>query len=89
MKVNKLIYKPVGMLVSVLGGLLASAVFNKVWGRLAGTEEAPDPIDKKATWGQVLVAATIQGAIFGAVKAAVDRGGAVGYRKITGKWPED
>ena len=89
MNANKIIYKPVGMLVGVLGGLLATAVFNKVWGKIAGEDEAPDPTDKKATWGQVMLAATIQGAIFGAVKAAVDRGGAVGYRKVTGEWPDD
>ena len=88
MNVNKLMYKPIGMLVGVLGGLLASTVFNKVWARVAGTEEAPDATDRKATWGQVLLAATIQGAIFGLVKAAVDRGGAVGYKKVTGEWPD-
>ena len=37
----------------------------------------------------MLLAATIQGAIFGVVKAAVDRGGATGYRKVTGEWPDD
>ncbi|MFL6120966.1 DUF4235 domain-containing protein [Actinophytocola sp.] len=89
MNVNKIIYKPVGMLVSVLGGLAASALFNKVWAKVAGGSEAPDPTDKKATWGEVLLAATIQGAIFGLVKAAVDRGGAEGYRKVTGEWPDD
>lgn len=89
MNVNKIIYKPVGMAVGVLGGLLATTVFNKVWGRIAGQEEAPDPTDRNASWREVLVAATIQGAIFGLVKAAVDRGGAAGYRKVTGEWPDD
>lgn len=89
MNVNKILYKPVGMIVGVLGGLVATALFNKVWGKIAGVDEAPDPTDKKATWGQVMLAATIQGAIFGAVKAAVDRGGAEGYRKVTGEWPDD
>lgn len=89
MNVNKIVYKPVGMAVGVLGGLLATTVFNKVWGRIAGEEEAPDPTDKHASWREVLIAATIQGAIFGLVKAAVDRGGAVGYRKVTGEWPDD
>jgi predicted metal-dependent enzyme (double-stranded beta helix superfamily) len=87
--VNKIIYKPVGMLVGVLGGLAANFVFNKVWAKVAGGDEAPDATDKKATWGQVLLAATIQGAIFGVVKAAIDRGGAEGYRKVTGEWPDD
>jgi hypothetical protein len=89
MNANKIIYRPIGMLVGVLGGVLATTVFNKVWGKVAGQDEAPDATDKHATWGQVLLAATIQGAIFGVVKAAVDRGGAVGYRKVTGEWPDD
>jgi hypothetical protein len=89
MNVNKIIYKPVGSLVGILGGVLASAVFNKLWGKVAGQDEAPDPTDRKATWTEVLIAATIQGAIFGLVKAAVDRGGATGYRKVTGEWPDD
>jgi hypothetical protein len=33
------------------------------------------------------VAAAVQGAIFGAVKALVDRGGATGWRRLTGTWP--
>jgi hypothetical protein len=87
--VNKVVYKPVGTLIGILGGMAASAVFNKVWGRFAGKDEAPDPTDRKASWTEVLIAATIQGAIFGLVKAAVDRGGATGYRKVTGEWPDD
>ncbi|WP_344821420.1 DUF4235 domain-containing protein [Actinocorallia longicatena] len=37
--------------------------------------------------GEVLIAATVQGAIAGAVRAAVQRGGAQGVRKATGSWP--
>ena len=36
---------------------------------------------------EVLLAAALQGAIFGLVKAAVDRGAAEGTRKVTGAWP--
>ena len=35
------------------------------------------------------MAATLQGAIFAVVKAAVDRGAAAGTRKLTGVWPGD
>ena len=38
-------------------------------------------------WREVLLAAALQGAIFGLVKAAVDRGAAEGTRKVTGVWP--
>jgi hypothetical protein len=38
-------------------------------------------------WRQVLIAAAVQGAVFGGVKALVDRAGAHGYQKMTGTWP--
>jgi hypothetical protein len=51
--------------------------------------EAPEATDEDFGWTEVLIAATVQGAIFGLVKAAIDRGGATGYRKLTGRWPDD
>jgi hypothetical protein len=89
MNVNKVIYKPIGMLVGALGGLAATAVFRKVWTMISGEEEAPDPTDRNRGWASILLAAAVQGAIFSLVKAAVDRGGAAGYKKMTGEWPDD
>lgn len=89
MNKHKLIYKPVGTLVGVLGGVAASTVFGKVWQLATGDREAPEATDRDRSWGQILIAATVQGAIFGLVRALVDRGGAVGYRKVTGSWPDD
>ena len=89
MNVNKVIYKPVGWLVGALGGVAATAAFRKVWTLISGEDEAPDPTDRNRGWGPVLLAATVQGAIFGLVKAAIDRGGAAGYKKMTGEWPDD
>lgn len=86
---NKVLYKPLGMIVSTLGGIAASAAFKKVWKRIAGEEDVPDAKDRKHSWTEVILAAALQGAIFAAVKAAVDRAGAVGYRKATGDWPTD
>ncbi|HEV2778618.1 MAG TPA: DUF4235 domain-containing protein [Actinophytocola sp.] len=86
---NKLLYKPLGLLFGALGGVLASTVFRKVWQTATGEDEPPTATDKDLSWREVLVAATVQGAIFGLVKAAIDRGGATGYRKLTGKWPDD
>ena len=85
----KLLYKPVGMLVSVLGGVVAGAVFKRVWKVTAGEDEAPKATDARRGWREVLLAAALQGAIFAVVKAAVDRGAAEGTRKLTGIWPGD
>jgi hypothetical protein len=85
----KFVYKPVSLLVSVLGGILAGAIFKRVWRLAAGEEEAPTATDVRRGWPEVLVAATLQGAIFALVKAVLDRSVAEGTRKLTGVWPGD
>lgn len=85
--INKVAYRPVGLLLGVGAGLLAGAVFKQVWRLAAGDDDAPDPVDEERGWGEVLAAAALQGAIFAVVRAAVDRGGAVGVRRMTGRWP--
>jgi hypothetical protein len=84
----KMLYKPLGLLISVAGGIAAGAVFNRVWTLATGQGDAPEATDPDRSWREVLVAAGVQGAVFGLVKAAVDRGGAAGFRKITGTWPD-
>jgi Protein of unknown function (DUF4235) len=84
---TKVLYKPVGMLVSVLGGVLAGAIFKQVWKVALSEDDAPRATDADRSWREVLLAAALQGAIFGLVKAAVDRGAAEGTRKVTGVWP--
>lgn len=84
---NAVLYKPLSWAVSAAGGVLASLAFKQVWKRVTGNDEAPSATDRDFGWSQVIIAAAAQGAIFGAVKAATDRAGAVGYRKATGDWP--
>ena len=83
------LYKPLGLLFGVLGGVVASAVFEQVWKHVSGEDEAPGATDADRSWTDVLLAAAIQGAVFGLVRAAVDRGGAKAYERLTGVWPDD
>ena len=85
----KLLYKPVSMIVSALGGILADAIFKKAWKITGRKDEAPKAADARCGWREVLLAAALQGAIFAAVKAALDRGAAAGTRQLTGVWPGD
>jgi hypothetical protein len=87
--VSKLLYKPLGMLFGVLGGIVASAVFKQAWRRLAGEDDAPDALQSEYGWREFLVAAALQGAIFAVVKGALDRGGAKAFHRLTGVWPGD
>ncbi len=85
----KLPYRPVSMLASVAGGMLAGVIFKRVWKITAGEDEAPRATDARRSWREVLLAAALQGAVFALVKAAVDRGAAVGTSRLAGVWPGD
>ncbi|MGW1958394.1 DUF4235 domain-containing protein [Streptomyces sp. NPDC001920] len=61
------------------------ASFQQTWKTFGRDEDAPYATDEERTWREVLFAATLQGAIFAAVKAAVYRVGAtqrVGDRNL-------
>jgi Protein of unknown function (DUF4235) len=83
----KLLYKPLGTLVSVLGGLAASFLFRRMWRVIGGESEPPTATQPRRGWGEVLLAAALQGAVYGFVKAVVDRAEAVGFARATGAWP--
>jgi uncharacterized protein DUF4235 len=86
---TKILYKPFGILFSVLGGILAGAIFKRVWRVVADEEEAPKATDRRRGWGEIIPAAAAQGAVFGGVKAVLDRAGAAGFARVTGAWPGD
>jgi hypothetical protein len=84
-----LLYKPFGIVFSVLGGILAGIVFKQIWKLVSGEEDSPKAKESEYGWKEVLPAAMAEGAVFGLVKATVDRGGAKGFEKLTGVWPGD
>jgi hypothetical protein len=85
----KLLYKPIGTMFGVLAGLVAGAIFKRVWRVLGKESDTPDAKDQQRGWSEVVAAAAIEGAVFGSVKAVVDRAGAVGFQRLTGVWPGD
>ncbi|MFF3689640.1 DUF4235 domain-containing protein [Streptomyces sp. NPDC002187] len=86
MKASKVAYKPVGLALGAVSSAVAIAVFKQVWKVLGHDDGAPDATDRDRSWPEILVAATLQGAIFAGVKAAVDRGGASTVHRLTGAW---
>jgi hypothetical protein len=82
----KLLYKPFGIILGILAGLVGRQVFNFVWGKI-DEEEPPEATTEEAPWLKVVGAAALQGAIFAAVRSAVNSSGAKGYAHLTGVWP--
>lgn len=87
----KILYRPVGLTSSIIGGIIAGQVFKQVWKRAApgDADDAPKALESEYPMRQVLIAAAVQGAIFAVVKAAIDRGGARVFQRWTGEWPGD
>jgi hypothetical protein len=85
----KLLNRAIGLLVGIVGGMLARSLFKRVWQAVTGEDEAPTPTDARRGWREILLAAALQGAIFAVVQAALDRATAEGTAKITGEWPGD
>jgi len=85
---TKALYKPLSIATSVAGGLLAGKIFTEVWQRVSPSDlEPPEPKDLTRSTREALIAAAVQGLIFGLVRAAVDRAGAKGYRAVTHEDP--
>ena len=87
----KMLYRPIGITGSLLGGLVAGQVFQQVWKHATPGDkaDAPKPLESEYRLRDILVAAAIQGVIFSLVKALVNRGGARLFQKWTGEWPGD
>ena len=81
------IYKPIGLILGILSGLVAQADLRlrvdedrrRGPARRARREHAP--------WIKILAAAAVQGVIFRSTRVVVDRYGAVGWSYLTGTWP--
>jgi len=85
----KLAYRPVGLVAGMLAGAVSGAIFKQIWKLVAREEDAPSALQSEYRMREVVLAAAIQGAVFAATKAAIDRAGARGFTKLTGTWPGD
>jgi hypothetical protein len=85
----KLAYRPIGLLAGILAGAVSGVIFKQIWKQVADEDDAPGALQSEYSMKEVVLAAAIQGAVFAATKAAIDRAGARGFSKLTGTWPGD
>ena len=81
-----LIYKPFGILLGILAGLLGKRIFNFAWTKI-DDEEPPEATTEETSWAKVIGAAAVQGIIFRVTRVVIDRYGAIGWHYLTGAWP--
>jgi hypothetical protein len=84
----KLLYKPFGLVLGIVAGLLSRRVFTVIWGKIDPQhEEPPEAKTRNTTAARAVGAAALQAAVFAGVRAGVDRAGARAFEHTTGVWP--
>lgn len=84
----KLLFAPFSIVAGLLAGFIGKKLFEQIWA-IFDDEEPPEAEHRDATWGKVVAAAALEGAIFRATKEAVDRGARTAFASATGSWPGD
>lgn len=79
---GKIAYKPLGLAFGLLSGMIATRVFAVIWKRVSNEDSTPQPLSDEYSTREVLIAATLQGALFGLIRTAVDRYGMKGVRRF-------
>ena len=88
-KAAKVVYRPIGLIGSLLASSIAATLFQIVWKKVARADDAPTAMKSEYRMREILVASALRGAMVAVVKALVSRGGARGFTKLTGAWPGD
>ena len=84
----KLMYKPFGIVSSIVGAKVGQNVFKAVWAQI-DEGEPPRPKTEEASLAKVVVANALEAALLAGIAAAVDRAGMRWFHYLTGIWPGD
>lgn len=82
----KLIFIPISIVAGLIAGMVGQKIFEKIWG-LVDDEEPPDPKHREFQWKKLLAALLVEGAIFRLIKGLTDHGARRSFARVTGSWP--
>jgi hypothetical protein len=82
----KLVFTPISIVAGLLAGMVGQKVFERLWG-LIDDEEPPSPEHREFSWPKMIAALAFEGAIFRLVKGLTDHGARSAFANLTGSWP--
>jgi hypothetical protein len=82
----KLLFIPFSIVGGLIAGFLGKKVFEQAWG-VIDAEEPPEAEHRSASFGKIVAAAALEGAVFRATRAAVDHQSRRAFAGLTGTWP--
>ena|SRR5689334_12135914 len=86
MAAMKLVFVPVSILGGLLAGLIGQKIFDAIWGKV-DQEEPPQPEHREISIAKLAIALIIEGAIFRLIKGLFDHAARRGFARMTGAWP--
>ncbi len=82
----KFLFIPFSVIGGLIAGFLGKKLFESVWS-LIDDEEPPESEHRRTSWGKLIAAAALEGAIFKATRVATDHGSRHAFASVTGSWP--
>jgi hypothetical protein len=79
-------FKPIGIVLGLLSGLLARRIFAFIWSKI-DDEDAPDPKFREMNWKKLVIALVVEGAIARLVRGLTDHGTRQAWMRAIGQWP--
>jgi len=83
---SKIVFTPFSIVAGLVAGFVGKKIFEQVWG-VIDDEEPPEAEHRDVTWGKLLLANALEGAVFRATRAAADHGSRRAFASLTGSWP--
>ena len=84
----KLLFIPFSVVSGLVAGFLGKKLFEGLWG-VIDDQEPPAAEHRFVSFGKVIAAAALEGAIFKGTRAAVDHQSRRAFAGFTGSWPGD
>ncbi len=84
--IAKILFIPFSIVGSLLAGFAGKKLFDFVWARIDDAEP-PEAEHRDVSWGKLITANALQGAIFSGVRASADHGSRASFYRWTGTWP--
>lgn len=83
---GRILFAPVSITGGLLAGLVATKLFELIWGRI-DDQEPPAPEHRQIEPVKLVLALLVEGAIFRLVRGAFDHGARSLFFRSTHRWP--
>ena len=84
--IGRLFFTPFSIAAGLLAGFLGKKMFEQIWG-VVDKQEPPEPEHRDISVMKMVMALAIEGAIFRAVRGALDHYARRFFARTTGSWP--